>query len=218
MAIIDGLTTLASVKAELNISDTSQDTLLEALINANSGLIQNYCKRVFKKTTHSIEPYAVNNMLNLYLNEYPIQSVSEVKLAGAALILNDGYFLSGEDALAGRLYRIQGWAARYLTRGTFPDVFAGMRDITVSYISGYLLPADLGYVAGAADSLPLAIQYACNRAVAERFRQIESEQDGLESLTEGGLSYKWRAQSGTGSGLSAMVESMLTSYKRINLA
>ena len=65
MAIIDGLTTLASVKAELQISDTSQDTLLEALINANSALINNYLKRTLKRTTHSTEPYAVNNMLNL---------------------------------------------------------------------------------------------------------------------------------------------------------
>jgi len=218
MAIIDGLTTLASVKAELQISDTSQDTLLEALINANSALINNYLKRTLKRTTHSTEPYAVNNMLNLYLLEYPIQSVSEVKLAGAVLLVNDGFFLSSLDAEAGRLYRLQGWSSRYLTRGTFPDVFAGMRDITVSYVSGYLLPADSGYVQGAADSLPVAIQFACNRAVCERYRQVEAQQDGLESLSEGQLSYKWRNITRNGSGLSDIVEGMLTNYKRVYVA
>lgn len=218
MAIIDGLTTLASVKAELGITDTTQDTLLEALISGISAQIGVYLKRTLKKTTHLTEPYAVNNMLSLYLKDYPIQSVSEVKLSGAVLSSGSGYFLSGEDALAGRLYREQGWMGKTLQRGTFPDTFSGARDVTVSYVSGYLLPADVGYVAGNSDSLPMAIQFACNRAVCERFRATESQSDNLDSLTEGGLSYDFTDTMRTVSGLSQTVEAMLCAYKRIEVA
>ena len=103
MAIIDGLTTLAAVKLEAGISDTSQDTLFEALINSASAAIRAYTGRELSRTTHTDETYAVNNHQHLYLNEYPVQSVTSVTLCGVAQVLNTDYFLGPLEMAAGRL-------------------------------------------------------------------------------------------------------------------
>ena len=214
MAIVDGLTTLAAVKLEAGISDTSKDTLLEALINSTSAAIRVYLDREVTRTTHTAELYAVNANQYLYLKEYPVQSVTTVTLGGATQAANADYWL---DSAPGRLYRPAGWVGTYYTRGTFPDIYAGARDISVTYVAGWYLPADGAYVAGAAASLPLAISYACNRAVVSRLRTVLNQADGVKQYSEGGISTTWfgpEAVSASGGGFDAIAVSMLNPYKR----
>lgn len=226
MAIVDGLTTLAAVKLEAGIAtaDTSQDTLLEALINNASAAIRTYLKRDITRTTYTDDTYSVNNHQYLYLRQYPIQVVTSATLVGVTQVLNTDYFLNIDDAKAGRLYRPLGWTGQYYTRGTFPDLYAGARDIKVTYAAGWYLPADVTtspadphYVAGDPASLPLAIQFACNRAVLTRFRQAIRQADGLKALSEGGLSYTWLDGSsysmGNG-GFDSITAAMLAPYVR----
>lgn len=214
MAIIDGLTTLAAVKLEAGISDTSQDTLLEALINSVSASVKAYLDREITRTTHTDELYSVNASQYLYLKEYPVQSVTSVTLGGASQTINVDYFL---DAVPGRLYRPAGWVGSYYSRGTFPDAFAGARDIKITYIAGWYLPADALYVAGAAASLPLALTYAVTRAVVTRFRTIQNQADGVKQYSEGGISTTWfgpeSVSTGNG-GFDTVVAAMLNPYKR----
>ena len=214
MAIVDGLTTLAAVKLEAGISDTSKDTLLEALINSVSAAMRVYLDREVTRTTHTAELYAVNACQYLYLKEYPVQSVTTVTLGGATLAANVDYWL---DSAPGRLYRPGGWVGNYYTRGTFPDIYAGARDVSVTYIAGWYLPADALYVAGAAASLPLALSYACNRAVVSRFRTILNNADGVKQYSEGGISTTWfgpESFRGSGGGFDAVAVSMMNPYKR----
>lgn len=219
MAIVDGLTTLAAVKIEAGIavSDTSQDAVLDALITSASAAICLHLKRDVKRTTYTDDTYAVNNHQYLYLREYPIISVTSITLTGAAQVLNTDYFLSPADAKAGRLYRPQGWVGTYYSRGTFPDPYSGARDIKTTYIAGWYLPADPLYVAGASTALPLALQYACNRAVLTRYRMAIQSADGLKALSEGGLSYTWLDpiyfKAGNG-GFDDITASMLAPYVR----
>lgn len=217
MAIVDGLTTLAAVKLEAGITDTSRDTLLEALINSASSAMRAYLDREIVRTTHTDELYAVNACQYLYLREYPIQSVTSVTLDGAAQVLNTDYFLGADDAKAGRLYKPTGWVGAYYARGTFPEVYAGARGVKVTYIAGWYLPADALYVAGAAASLPLALSYACNRAVVSRFRTIVSNADGVQQYSEGGISTTWfgpESFSASSGGFDAVAVSMMNPYKR----
>ena len=221
MAIVNGFTTLAAVKLEAGISDTSQDALLEALISSASSAIQVFLGREIVKTTYTDEPYSINDCQLLYLKEYPIQSITSLKLQGVTQTENVDFFLSSEDAKAGRVYRAAGWIGRKYSRGTFPDAFAGARDIIVTYVAGWLLPADVGYSAGGATSLPLALSYACTRAVVSRFRTVQSQSDGLKQLSEGGLSYTWFGPEsylqGSG-GFDSIVMSMLLPFKRMAVA
>jgi len=217
MAIVDGLTTLAAVKMEAGISDTSQDALLEALINSCSAAIRIYLDREIVRTTHTDELYSVNACQFLYLLQYPIQSVAALTVAGQALTAGQDYWLGFDDALAGRLYKPSGWVGSYYTRGTFPDIYAGARDVKVTYIAGYYLPADLLYVAGAAASLPMALTYACTRAVISRFRTIQREADGVQQYSEGGISTTWfgpESYGAGGGGFDAIAVAMLNPFRR----
>jgi hypothetical protein len=224
MAIVDGLTTLVAVKMEAGISDTSQDTLLEALITSCSSAIRAYLDREITRTTHTDELYSVNACQYLYLREYPIQEITSITLGGVSQIAGSTYWLGYDDALAGRLYRPNGWVGNYYTRGTFPDIYAGARDIKTTYISGWYLPADVTtppddqhYVAGDPASLPLAISYACNRAVVSRFRAIINQADGIEQYSEGGISTTWFGPESfiaSNGGFDSIIAAMLDPWKR----
>lgn len=230
MAIVDGLTTVDAVKLEAGISDSdsTRDDLLEALITSTSAAIRAYLKRDVKRTTYTAEPYSVNNSQYLYLANYPIQSVTSVTVQDIAQVVNVDYYMSADDAKRGRLYRPNGWTGTYYARGTFPDVYAGARDIKITYAAGWYLPADVTtppadphYVAGADSSLPLALTYACNRAVTIRLRQVIAQVDGLKQLSEGGLAYTWfgpENYSKGGGGFDAITEAMLMPYVRHEVA
>jgi len=214
VAIVDGLTTLAAVKLEAGITDTSKDTLLEALINDASAAIRVYLDREITRTTHTAELYAVNANQYLYLKEYPVQSITSVTLGGVAQTAGTDYWLDGAP---GRLYRPAGWVGTYYTRGTFPDIYAGARDISVTYVAGWYLPADPLYAAGATASLPLAITYACNRAVVSRLRTILNNADGVKQYSEGGISTTWFGPEATkafNGGFDDVVAAMLNPFKR----
>jgi hypothetical protein len=215
MAIVDGFTTLAAVKLEAGIIDTSQDSLLEALISSTSAAMKMYLGREVIRTTHTDEKYSVNSCQFLYLKEYPIQTVTAVTLAGSNQRVNVDYFLAVEDKTAGRLYRPNGWTGTYYTRGTFPDIYAGARDITVTYAAGWYLPADALYVAGSTLSLPVSLSYACNRAVISRYRTILNNADGIKQYSEGGISTTFmEVLNQSGGGFDDTVCAMLNPFKR----
>lgn len=218
MAAVDGLCTLANVKLLLGISDTTQDTLLEALITRASAAICAHTGRVLKRATYTSEPYAVNGQLYLYLKQWPIQAITSVTLGGAALAVNVGYYLSDADALAGRLYRPQGWNGATLSRGLIPDAYEGDRDILVTYTAGYYLPddvttppADAHYVAGAADSLPFDLQAIAEAAVCIRYGAIQKGADGLTSIKEGQVAYTFAPGDSL---LNADLKKALSCFKR----
>lgn len=202
MAIVDGFCTVAQVKLMLGITalDTSQDALVEMLINQASSALTSRLDRVIKRSVYTSEPYTVNFNQMLYLRSYPIQTITSVTLLGVGLTVNtdSGYYMSSDDAAIGRLYRSIGWNGNTFTRGTVPDTFAGSRDIRVTYTAGYYLPADAGYIEGNPASLPSAISSAAIFAVCERYRRRGAE--GLKSLSEGNLSYSWFGDSGSQNG------------------
>jgi len=217
--IIDGFATLADVKRALRITDTTNDALLEQIISDVSAKIVTYCKRSFKRATYTSEPYAVNNSLFLYLINAPIQSVASVVVSGGTLVPSSsaGYYMSGEDALAGRLYKPSGWFGTYYQRGTFPDTFAGARDIAVTYTAGYYLPTDALYVAGNADALPMSVSFATIRESAVRFNRSIQNADGLTGLSGGGLSYEWQLLGHSASGLTDETISSVSNFVRVPL-
>lgn len=221
MATIDGLCTLANVKTLLGIAteDTAKDALLEAIISKVSAAICAYTGRSFKRATYTAEPYAVNGQPYLYLNAWPIQTITSISLAGAVLTLNVDYYMSALDAQVGRLYRPQGWQGAMLSRGLIPDAYEGDRDILVTYTAGYYLPddvttppADTHYIAGAADSLPADLQAIAEAAVCIRYGALTKGADGLTSIKEGGAAYTFEEG---GSLLNANLKKALARYARI---
>ena len=228
MAIVNGLTTTDSVKLHLGIAstDTTQDALIEDLITDSSAQIGAYLDRALSYTVYTNEPYPINGQQYLYLKQWPINVLASVTIEGILQTLNqdasyaaNGIFLSGDDALIGRVYKPDGFMGSAYEHGFMRDTFAGMRSILVTYEAGYYLPADPLYVAGDPVSLPIAISLAATHAAVRHYNIIKRGLEGMASQREGGMS--WAVQSDTScghGGLSPEVTSILNAYKRLAIA
>lgn len=219
MALINALTTLADAKTLAGITDASQDARLELLINATSAFIEQYCQRKFARTTYTNEEYAPSNRQLQILRNYPIVSVSTLTVDDTLQVQGTDYIVSHEYSKSGMLYRAYGWTGRTIDREYLTlDPVAMKRTIKVTYIAGYYLPADAGYVAGAEASLPVDLQYACNLMTQSALTQARKQNfDGLTSMSENGLSYTWADLNNVKnnqSGIASMVAGILNKYKR----
>lgn len=220
MALINAFTTLADVKTLAGITDNSQDTRLELLINATSMYIESYCQRKFARQTLTNEEYAPSNRQLLILRNYPIVSVSSLSIDDTVQTQGTDYIVSSEYSKSGMLYRMQGWTGQSVNREYLTtDPVAMKRTIKVTYIAGYYLPADVGYVAGAEASLPFDLQYACNLMTLSAFIQAQKRNfDGLSSMSENGLSYAWgdlNNSKNNQSGIATMSAGILNKYRRV---
>lgn len=139
------LVSLVNLKAFLNITGATKDTLLQAIKDGVEASVGNYCDRSFLiPSTDYTEYYDGDGTLELILNQRPIISVSEIYIdpsclfAGATLVpnLNSGspaqLISSTRDLNAGRV-RLFMYA-----------FLRGRRSVKVTYSAGYAtVPADL---------------------------------------------------------------------------
>jgi hypothetical protein len=132
------LTTLANVKAELDITDGASDAILRRYITSASKAASHYCNRVFAVETVSQaflpghrncvygQHYAV-----LQLARFPLITVTSVTEDEDLLTVTDDYLVNSAN---GQLTRVNsGLPSRWLELG-----------VTVVYSSGFAtVPADL---------------------------------------------------------------------------
>ena len=185
----NALTTLVSVKLIAGVSATVDDSLFNLLIDRVSQNFLQAIKRDLRKATFTSEVYTPNDLQYLVLRNYPIQKLTTIIDAGSTLTVDVDYSMTDYDALVGRVYRAAGWQGKYLVSGMTDDIVAGVREILITYDAGYLFPADAGYTAGDADSLPLDISQFCEEEVARRYQRIKRQMIGVASSHEGGVSY-----------------------------
>jgi hypothetical protein len=119
------LTVLATVKAELGITDSNSDAQLETWIDQASSIFASECDRVFAKETVSeqFRPNFYRDPAPLPLSRCPVSSITSVTEAGTVLDPVD-YEV---DPAIGLLYRLSGGARTCW----------GFGKITVLYIGGY---------------------------------------------------------------------------------
>lgn len=127
------LTLTATVKAELGITDGTQDANIKRLISTMSGVAEQWCDRVFAKETVK-ESFRIasaqNAELPLIVERRPIRSVSALVENGVALTAADYEF----DDRGGRIWRLNGADQR--------SWWACDR-IDVTYVAGYSLLQEL---------------------------------------------------------------------------
>ena len=149
------LFTSAALKVYLDISGSSNDTALAALVPRVSGMVSSWCGRRFTQTTYTNERYDGTGARNLWLNAWPITSPL------TSLYHDDGYVFAtaltevvgattsgdyivhreGTEAGLGRIVLLAG------TWGTAP------MSIKVTYQGGYA-------------TIPDEVQMACFRCAA----------------------------------------------------
>jgi len=124
------LTTVAAVRAETGVTAAEMnDAAVEALIDQASGLVAEYCNRVFARETVT-ESFFGSAAGPLILSRTPVVAITGVTSGGIALTSPD-YRL---DARSGLLSRISG-------RG----VIAWRHGATdVTYTAGFILPGEEG--------------------------------------------------------------------------
>ena len=210
------LCTLAQVKTLLNIPalDTTQDDKLTLLIKSASAKIEGYIGYSLERGSYTEEVHSVNNRQLLQLNHFPIQSVSSVSVREVQI---EDYKLFPEYTKWGRLYRGDGWVGTYYTRGFTHDIVSGAWEVEVSYVAGYFLPNDVGYVEGAETSLPYEIVALCMELVELKYNFEKMGATGLKSHSEGHISESYGDDS-CGVGISASAREVLDNYKFYGVA
>jgi hypothetical protein len=193
MALINALTTLANAKmiAGIPATVTTYDASIELLINRVSGIVKSYLCRDLTRSTYTEVLSATARQL-LILKEYPIISITTLYSKEKLLVLDTDYRLDAQDKARGVVYKENGWEPINLVSGLTMDVQAAARTIDIVYIAGYYLPADALYVEGSESSLPIEIQAGVDEMVAQKWMRIKTNSYGLDSYSEGGISYGFR--------------------------
>lgn len=217
------LTKVETVNA--TVSTGASTPRLELLINAVSEGMAEYVGVTsfgyIQFTTEAPDEYQGNGRHHLILRRFPLLSVQEVKIDGAAVT---DYARKAHLDEEGILYRSGTWPAKAPPRDLLsgdPDLTpAGLGyDVKVAYKAGYILPQydallDATHNPDTAPrSLPYRLEEACIHEVIQR---VVRPFPGLTSeRTPGGHSQSWdRSSSGAALLLSLETCKALNSYKR----
>lgn len=195
------LTILANVKAELGITDTTEDTNLEAWIDQASSVIAGECNRNFGEETIK-ETWRISLQWNrqwyeperVILDRTPVTSITSVVENGLTLVAGTDYEF---DPVTGTLTRLCGDFAR---RWFF-------RTLVITYVAGYQL---LG-------TLPQAIERA-TISMVKQYRSAASRDPMLKSEDIPGVLTQtfWVGSTGEKSnGLPPDVETLIAPYRQI---
>lgn len=170
------LSTLADVKLQLNINDTTNDAWLTSAISRGSIAIQTYCNRIFAQQTlidqiwlqNDNYPYQVpGQVAPLQLSTWPVISVASVIVTEGVNVtqnLSQGtdYFIDND---MGQLIRINVYTSFPTNWDSAPT--------TVNYVAGYA-------------TIPLDIEEALLRWIAGAY-QARSRDPNLKERDQPGL-------------------------------
>lgn len=202
------LTTLATLKAELGITDSSSDTRLTALIGQVSAAIETFCDRRFERRSQTDvfrEPDRT-----LYLSAWPV--------VGSVTIVENGSTLSTDLYVVDLTEGIvaQPWpGARYGVGYGSPCgyVLPYWHNVSISYTGGYLLPGSVGA------NLPGDIERAA-LDLATRYHHGGGRDPALRSeVVPGVIEQSWSASDSipTMGGIPIDVARSLLPYRRAYL-
>jgi hypothetical protein len=187
------LVTLARVKAELGITGTDSDDLLNEIISEESATVADYCHRVFPSETVS-ETFRLKLMTGellpeeLILSRRPVTAIASIT-ENATVLASDDY---ETDLPAGLIYRL--WDD---CRGRWP---AWGFKIVVAYTAGYT-------------TTPAAVSKACLTLVKHRW-SARTRDPALKSETIEGVGQKqfWVGSTGDVGDLPPEVADALDRY------
>lgn len=126
------LVTLSEMKAELGLTDTTDDAVLTGLITRLEGRFDDHCRRAFAREAAVVE-YFDGGQFSLYLRHWPIESVASVHIS-ADQEWTDETLLPATDY---RIYTERGRIGYCRGAIAWP---AGVRNIRAIYTGGYAAP------------------------------------------------------------------------------
>ena len=170
------ITSVATLKTYLDISGTTQDSLLELLIKSVTDLVQSYCNRAFVQIAYTQEEYDGTGTKELLLNNYPIKTSAGFTLERNVATNNsdswetvdaEDYFVDAERGIVTKLTNF--WQAKNKYR--------------VTYTAGYDKTADTTILAWPADLELACINLAAILYTRRKAMGIKNESVGDFSVT-----------------------------------
>lgn len=171
------ITTKDRVKSLLGLSGTTHDTVLDNIINGVSAFIEGICNRQFKSATYTDEIYEGVKSRFLYLNQFPITSLTSVFYNSGSLAVpvwvafDANYYVL--DARNNCIYFDAGMPI-------------GFRNIKVTYVAGYVID----YATPANHTLPYDLSMVAEQIVSKVFGKRKSEGSSSESIDGANVSYE----------------------------
>lgn len=207
------LTTLATAKDELGITDASKDGVLERQIHAASDAIRGFCHRDFARRIFgpsNPERVAGHGRPLLVLSLTPILSVEKITVEG---VLQDPatYFVDDPDAGFVRLnlgvWPWTGLTQPGITGQKLPD--SERPAILVEYTGGYVTPEQARADPLFTRDLPHDLEEACIFTIATWYRQRGTDLNRVQ-LAGAGMTQTW-----TRHALPVPVQEMLAPWRRV---
>lgn len=166
----NALTLLATVKAELGISVSTHDTVLERLIGVASEAVARFCGRKLHYQAAIVETVRGYGGQVLLLKRTPIVSITSIVIDGTTLAA-DSYSI--KDADVGSVYREVGWQwTSPLAEGlAAPAQVPGaeVHKYTVTYTGGWVFDPQAGSPTPARNA-PYDLEQACIETVVHLWR------------------------------------------------
>jgi len=191
------LTTIETMKDELEITGTALDSKLYRWISETSGFIKDYCGRVFAEETLSVLWRGVylrsgsDGPAPLIFPRRPLSSITSVAVDDAVLTANEYEF----DTATAMLWRLSSdcrinWCAR---------------KIVVVGVGGFPL----------LDGLPYGVESACIEKIKHRLAAGGRDPNLKMQEIPGELVQQWWVAGGNEAGVSAEIRAMLDPHREI---
>lgn len=167
------ITTTAKVKLFLGISSSSDDAVIDQIVNYVTDMIESYCGRRFLKTTYTNEVYDTNNQNRIFLKQLPVCALTTVEYRSGGVVNPTWNTYIAEGYL---LYAKEGYVYFF---SKLPKVMQGLR---FTYDAGFLI--DFTTEGSATHTLPLDITGVATQIAAAIHDRRKSQ--GVKMLmTEG---------------------------------
>lgn len=195
----NGLTTLVAMKRYLNVTDGSQDTEIEDLIDAVSNQFEELTGRAFLEATYTddiFDPTGISELLltkpiTMELRALPVTVFTSLAIAGSAIGSAD-FQVNTKFGIVTMLNQI----------------FFGIRgDVKITWTGGYILQG--GSITGPQRALPDNIELAAKELIALKYRvQTKQLGPGIENVSAAGESVSYSDR-----GIPKSVEDVLKQYR-----
>jgi len=193
------------------IQQSKFDVSLCNLLAVNTGIASLYCNRIFNETTYTNELYTPIDDYELWLNNWPVNTLTEVKISdGSSYVTesSDNYQLLDERTIL--------YPAIHVTNSTYGAWPKKRYGIQVTHTSGYDI-TDWKHLEHHAEcDVPPALEDAVARMTTLLWMEGRADQSriGIMTLTKGN---DYMAVEKYVQGLPLNISSVLDKYRKIEI-
>lgn len=202
MAKTYALTTTSRFKTYASVSGSTDDALIEILIDLVTEFVENYCGRRFKSATYTSEEYDGTGTTKLILNNWPVSTFTSLQERATRLNTSNWNSIDVQDYFVENKTGI-------ITLIPF-EFIKGTKLYRATYTAGYVFDNLSTYLG---DTEAGDVEWATWELVKAAYNK-RKQQPGLSSAKLGDASVTYRATVVEDKDIKAILDK----YRRINLA